>query len=168
MTLADRIVVFNAGLVQQIGKPLDLYNHPKNLFVAGFLGAPKINLLQGKLSNAAEVEITLNGGATLHAAVDAAASKVGEVVTVGIRPEHLQLVGAAEPDAIAAKIVLLEHLGDQVLAYISIAGVAEELCMKLSGDTGTLNYGDTVHVQFPRAHCLLFDQDGNAYTRTHR
>jgi len=166
MTLADRIVVFNAGLMQQIGKPLDLYDHPCNLFVAGFLGAPRINLLEGTLSDPATGEITLAGGSRLHAAVDAQRGSVQETVTLGVRPEHLQLVEAGAQDAVAAQIVLVEHLGDQILVYISIAGVAEELCMKVPGHTSNLNYGDTVHVHFPRANCMLFDHAGNAFART--
>jgi len=174
MTLADRIVVFNAGLVQQIGKPLDLYDHPCNLFVAGFLGAPRINLLAGTLSDPASAELTLPGGNRLHAAVDAQRGRVDETVTLGIRPEHLQMVDAGVKDVgvkdvVTAQIVLIEHLGDQILVYLSIAGVAEELCMKLPGDAAhtisNLSYGSTVHVRFPRANCMLFDQAGNAFTR---
>lgn len=170
MTLADRIVVFNAGLVQQIGKPLDLYDNPRNLFVAGFLGAPKINLLEGQLLesqlNSAIVEIVVAHDQHLFAAVDAQRATAGDKVTLGIRSEHIQLVSAGDVGAIAAKIVLIEHLGDQILAYISISGAAQELCMKLPGNSSKLYYGDTIHVLFPRQHCMLFDQSGAAFTRT--
>ena len=165
MTLADRIVVFNAGLVQQIGKPLDLYDNPCNLFVAGFLGAPRINLLEGRLVNNNTAELVLAGGQPLVGGVDASRAAAGEVVTLGIRPEHLQPADANAPDAIAAKIVLVEHLGDQILVYISIPGVTEELCMKLPGHTSNLHYGETMHVRFPRENCLLFDQAGLAFPR---
>jgi len=164
MTLADRIVVFNGGLVQQIGKPLALYDNPCNLFVAGFLGAPRINLLAGHLVGNGSAELVLAGGQHLCADVDAARGKAGDAVTLGIRPEHVQLAQAA--DGIAATIILVEHLGDQILVYISIAGVAEELCMKLPGHTSNLHYGDTIHVRLGRENCLLFDQAGVAFTRT--
>jgi len=166
MTLADRIVVFNAGVVQQIGKPLDLYDNPCNLFVAGFLGAPKINLLAGQLVDNRNAEMALAGGQHLFSAVDAQRGATGEVVTLGIRPEHLQLAQASHAEAIAAKIVLVEHLGDQVLAYIKVTGVAEELCMKLPGHSSTLRYGDGIHITFPREHCMLFDSAGVAFPRT--
>ncbi len=165
MTLADRIVVFNGGLVQQIGKPLDLYDNPCNLFVAGFLGAPRINLLAGQLVGNGASEMDLAGGQHLSAAVDAARGAAGETVTLGIRPEHLQLATPQTPDAIAATIILVEHLGDQILVYIRIAGVAEELCMKLPGHTSNLHYGDTIHVRLPAENCLLFDKAGVAFTR---
>jgi multiple sugar transport system ATP-binding protein len=165
MTLADRIVVFNAGVVQQIGKPLDLYDYPCNLFVAGFLGAPKINLLEGRLVSNSNAEMALPGGQHLFAAVDTQHGTTNAVVTLGIRPEHLQLALASDADAIAAKIVLVEHLGDQVLAYIKVSGVTEELCMKLPGHSSKLHYGDSIHVTFPREHCMLFDTAGVAYPR---
>ena len=165
MTLADRIVVFNAGLVQQIGKPLELYENPCNLFVAGFLGAPRINLLEGRLVASNPATIELAGAQQLSAAVDAAGATTGELVTLGIRPEHLQLTSADAPGAIAATINLVEHLGDQVLVYLGIAGMTEQLCMKLPGHAINLAYGATVHLQFPREHSLLFDKAGIAFTR---
>jgi len=61
--------------------------------------------------------------------------------------------------------VLIEHLGDQMLTYIKIAGVAEELCMKLPGHTVNLRYGDTIRVAFPSRNCLLFDKSGEAFAR---
>jgi len=165
MTLADRIVVFNGGLVQQIGKPLELYDNPCNLFVAGFLGAPRINLLTGHLVGNGSAEMVLAAGQHLWAAVEASHGAAGAAVTLGIRPEHLQPATPDTHGAIEAKIILVEHLGDQILVYISIAGVAEELCMKLPGHTSNLHYGDTIHVCFPRENCLLFDQAGAAFTR---
>jgi multiple sugar transport system ATP-binding protein len=167
MTLADRIVVFNAGIVQQVGSPLELYDNPSNLFVAGFLGAPKMNLLEGKLvqAGANAAAIALSSGEQLSAAVDAAHVPSGESVTLGIRPEHLQLAGAHDANAISARIVLIEHLGDQILAYIKVAGIAQELCMKLPGHTSNLRYGDTIGIVFPPQNCLLFDKVGNAFAR---
>jgi multiple sugar transport system ATP-binding protein len=167
MTLADRIVVFNGGVVQQIGSPLELYDNPANLFVAGFLGAPKMNLMRGKLTqmDSTKAQMTLPDGERIAAAVDASAAVIGADVTLGIRPEHVRLAKPGEPNALRAKIALIEHLGDQMLAYLDIAGLAEELCMKLPGHTGKLHFGDTVDVVFPAEHCLLFDQHGNAYTR---
>jgi multiple sugar transport system ATP-binding protein len=166
MTLADRIVVFNAGVVQQIGKPLDLYDNPGNLFVAGFLGAPKINLLTGQVTNKNDAQITLAGGQQLFADVDAQRAVDGDAVTVGIRPEHLQLAQQHESGAVPAKIDLVEHLGDQVLIYLHVEGIADQLCMKLPGHGTRLRYGDDIFIVFPREHCMLFDGDGKAFQRT--
>ncbi|HEX7644129.1 MAG TPA: sn-glycerol-3-phosphate ABC transporter ATP-binding protein UgpC [Noviherbaspirillum sp.] len=162
MTLADRIVVFNAGVVQQVGTPLELYEHPKNLFVAGFLGAPKMNLLPARL---ADGQAELAGGQRAAAAVDLGESAAGAALTLGIRPEHLQPARADTPAAIAAEVVLTEHLGDQMLAYLRLSGVAEDVCMKLPGHGARLRFGDTMHLAFPPEHCLLFDAAGNAYPR---
>jgi multiple sugar transport system ATP-binding protein len=167
MTLADRIVVFNGGLVQQIGSPLELYDNPANLFVAGFLGAPKMNLMKGKLTqtDVANAQMSLLTGQQIAAAVDASAAAANTDVTLGIRPEHVRLADAGAANAIRARIALIEHLGDQMLAYLDIVGIADELCMKLPGHTVNLRFGDTVDVVFPPEHCLLFDAEGKAFAR---
>ena len=167
MTLADRIVVFNGGFVQQVGSPLELYDNPANLFVAGFLGSPKINLIAGKLiaMDVDHAQLALANGTRIHAAVNAEQGALNEVATLGIRAEHVQLAEQNEAGAIAAKIVLVEHLGDQILAYIKLAGVEQELCMKLPGHRSKLTYGDHIHVKFPAQHCLMFDQSGKAFPR---
>jgi len=167
MTLADRIVVFNAGLVQQIGSPLELYDNPANLFVAGFLGAPKMNLIAGKLAHAdtAAAKVNLPNGQQVAAAVDASVARADAGVTLGIRSEHIRLADADVPNAISAKVALIEHLGDQMLAYLNIAGIPDELCMKLPGHTANLRFDDTISVVFPPENCLLFDAAGNAFAR---
>ncbi len=163
MTLADRIVVFNAGIVQQVGNPLELYDNPRNLFVAGFLGAPRMNLLQGKLLGR-DGTVALPGGQQLNAAVDVGNAEIGSAVTLGIRPEHLQPAPAGDT-ALPAQVALTEHLGDQMLAYLKLDGVEEDLCMKLPGHGARLRFGDIVHLALPPEHCLLFDAAGNAFPR---
>ena len=165
MTLADRIVLFNEGVVQQIGSPLDLYDHPANLFVAGFLGAPRMNLLAASLHTIppANAELRLANDAIVHTTANASRAKLGDAVTLGIRPEYLQLSADDDANAVSARVILIENLGDQVLAYIDMAGVPEPLCMKLTGRSCKLHYGDTIRVTFLREHCLLFDQAGNAF-----
>lgn len=163
MTLADRIVVFNAGRVQQVGTPLELYERPRNLFVAGFLGAPKMNVLPVKLSSTAHV--TLNADTVVKTLADTSSSSVGATLTLGIRPEHLRLAQPEDEGKVTAQVVLVEHLGDQMLVYLRLAGVAEEVCMKLSGQAARLHYGDQVTVAFPPEHCMLFDAQGLALPR---
>jgi len=165
MTLADRIVVFNGGVVQQVGAPLELYDHPRNLFVAGFLGAPRMNLLPARLVDGVA---ELAGGQRVAAAVDLGDAPAGVALTLGIRPEHLLPAQAGQAGAIPADVLLVEHLGDQMLAYLRLAGVAEDVCMKLPGHGTKLRFGDTIHVAFPPEHCLLFDAAGNAYPRLNR
>ncbi len=93
MTLADRIVVFRAGQLEQVGTPTELYHEPINLFVAGFLGSPGMNFLSGTISSigADGVQVALTGNQNVTVLVDAAGAKVGDAVTVGVRPEHLHV-----------------------------------------------------------------------------
>uniref|UniRef100_UPI0005BACEFC ABC transporter ATP-binding protein n=1 Tax=Chitinilyticum litopenaei TaxID=1121276 RepID=UPI0005BACEFC len=167
MTLADRIVVFHAGLIQQVGTPLDMYDNPSNLFVAGFLGSPKMNLLEAEVvaASGSEATVKLPKGLTVRAAVDASTARVGDKVTMGVRSEHIRLVEAGTPDALPARVDLIEHLGDIVLAYIEIPGIHEILCMKLPGHMTGLKYGDAIHIVFPQEHTMLFDAEGLALPR---
>ncbi|WP_028451784.1 ABC transporter ATP-binding protein [Chitinilyticum aquatile] len=167
MTLADRIVVFHAGLIQQVGSPLDLYENPSNLFVAGFLGSPKMNLLAGVMLECGDglASLSLQQGMIVSARCNASHLRVHDKVTMGIRPEHIRLVSADTAGALAAQVDLIEHLGDVVLAYIEIPGIHEVLCMKLPGSAPALAYGDRIHIAFPPEHVLLFDHEGNALPR---
>jgi multiple sugar transport system ATP-binding protein len=167
MTLADRIVLFNAGVVQQVGSPLALYDHPANLFVAGFLGAPKMNFLDAKLvtASATVAHLSLGNGSSVMALVNASHAALGSPVKLGIRPEYLRLAAADESAAIKANVSLIEHLGDQILVYLEVAGIQETLCMKLSDRNTTLAYGASVGLHLAPEHCLVFDHAGNAYPR---
>src|SRR5690606_25649484 len=110
MTLADRIVVLNGGRIEQVGAPMELYERPRNLFVAEFIGSPRMNLIPGELVGASEhgARVRTGAGDVLEIAVDAAAAKAGEAVTLGVRPEHLT-VGTAE--GVAATVTFAETLG---------------------------------------------------------
>ena len=167
MTLADRIVVFDGGVVQQVGTPVALYENPSNLFVAGFLGAPRINLIEGTLAAGAAqfavVQLPVLG--SVQVAADAGRGVPGGSVTLGIRPEHLQLTSGHDVNAFPARIELVEYLGDHLLAYVSVAGAKDALCLKLAGHTTRLRSGDGVFVRLPPEHCQLFDSAGAAFPR---
>ncbi|WP_068316437.1 ABC transporter ATP-binding protein [Polycladidibacter hongkongensis] len=95
MTLADRIVILNEGIIQQVGTPKELYTKPANPFVAGFIGSPSMNLLEGKLTQSGDtIQIELDGGVTLPCPQTAPQSASGRVI-IGMRPEHLHLGEAA-------------------------------------------------------------------------
>ena len=116
MTLADRIVVLEAGHVRQFGAPLELYQHPHNKFVAGFIGAPAMNLLPGRIEGGSAF---LPDGTRLPVA-----AKPGEV-TIGIRPERLTWLaeGApAEGAVVAAPALVVEPLGSETLVTLDVAG----------------------------------------------
>lgn len=167
MTLADRIVVFNAGVIQQVGSPLEMYENPSNLFVASFLGSPKMNLFESQLVTVEQgaAVVRLPKGITARAAVHPGNAKVGDKVTLGIRPEHIELSDESVAGSIPAKVDLVEHLGDIVLAYVEIPGINEIICLKLPAHMTGLKFGDTVRVLFPEKHCMLFDAEGLAFKR---
>ncbi len=118
MTMADQIVVMRDGVVEQRGRPLDLYDHPANLFVAGFIGSPAMNFLPARLSRAnGRVELELEGGARVPAPRDAAGED-GQRVVFGARPEHLAL---AQPgQGLPAQVVVVEPTGADTQVFAKI------------------------------------------------
>jgi multiple sugar transport system ATP-binding protein len=114
MTMADKIVVMHDGIVEQIGAPLDLYDRPQNLFVAGFIGSPAMNFLKGKKSGAGFVT---DGGASLPLPANAKASE-GQRLVYGARPEHLHLAN----DGVAAEVVVIEPTGSETQVVAKLGG----------------------------------------------
>ncbi len=121
MTMADKIVVLQAGSVEQVGSPLDLYHHPRNLFVAGFIGSPRMNLLPAQVvqSNADGTVVALASGERIVVGARASAARQGDAVTLGIRPEALRLDPAG---TIAATVRLVERLGGLTLLHVAGGG----------------------------------------------
>jgi multiple sugar transport system ATP-binding protein len=167
MTLADRIVVFNGGRVEQAGPPLELYRRPANLFVAGFLGSPRINLLAGRVvaSGAGRVTIALVAGGPVELELGATPLRSGDAVTLGIRPEQLSIVGSAVPGActLAATVQLVEHLGDVAHVHATAAGGAT---LTARADQLTaLRAGSPLLLGFAPDACLVFDAEGRCHAR---
>ena len=164
MTLADRIVVLNGGVIEQVGTPMDLYEHPANLFVAGFIGSPRMNLIAAEIVGVSDsgAMVRTVGGAMLNVRVDAGRAKVRQAVTLGVRPEHLTLAG--QGNAMATKAAFVETLGHATFAYVEHAGAEETLTVQLPGDVRPA-VGDalTLHADAAQAH--LFDADGQAFRR---
>ncbi|MBJ7447911.1 MAG: sn-glycerol-3-phosphate ABC transporter ATP-binding protein UgpC [Brevundimonas sp.] len=162
MTLADRIVVLNGGVIEQVGRPMDLYENPRNLFVAEFIGSPKMNLLPGELvtATAGGATVRLACGETLSVAVDASAAKAGDKVTVGIRPEHIG--GATEGDTLPATLTFVETLGHATYAYLTYGETA--LTALLPGEARP-TAGEVMTMKVPASQAHLFDADGSAFPR---
>ncbi len=159
MTLADRIVVLNAGNIEQIGAPLDLYDDPANRFVAGFVGSPKMNFMAARIvetnNGAAIVELVNHGGARLRKpAVDAPA--VGSDVVVGVRPEHFFNAGEGDCN-ITIKADVAEHLGS--VSYVYANAGREELIIEREASRQRAN-GDHLTVAIKADRSLLFDGTG--------
>jgi ABC-type sugar transport system ATPase subunit len=157
MTLADRIVVLRAGRVEQVGTPLELYNKPANKFVAGFIGAPHMNFLDGNVTGvtAGNVQVALAGGLKVEVAGSASA---GDRVLVGIRPQHLRLAAMGEP-ALAAKVTLVEELGSETVVHASADG--QKLLAVLPGQQKQ-KLGDEIALGFDMTSLHAFDENGSA------
>jgi multiple sugar transport system ATP-binding protein len=121
MTMADKIVVMRDGRVEQTGSPLELYDHPANQFVAGFIGSPAMNFLPGVLRRSGgDSRVELEGGMSLPAPTSASGLE-GQKVIYGTRPEHMELTGGS--DGVATEVVVVEPTGADTQIFSKIAGV---------------------------------------------
>jgi multiple sugar transport system ATP-binding protein len=150
MTLGDQIVVMRDGRVEQAGSPLELYDRPDNLFVAGFIGSPAMNFLPGKLrSNGSGSHVVLDGGTELP--LSRAVGADGQPVTFGVRPEHMALVATG---GIAAEIVVIEPTGADTLVACRYQGHDLSLVFR---QRHAFAPGDTIHLAPDMAQCHVFD-----------
>ena len=151
MTLADRIVAMHGGVVQQVGSPLELYDRPANLFVAGFIGSPGMNFLDATYEGNA---VQLKDG-TLVSLPEPLKSATAAKVTLGIRPEHVVL--SSNPSDMAANVELIEPTGFGIILHLSLHGLPFKV---FTLDRTALSAGTQVHVAFPAQHLHVFDEDG--------
>jgi len=161
MTLADRIVVLNGGKIEQVGTPMELYSRPVNLFVAGFIGAPKMNFL------AAKIDVSRDGKSAKAMVqncgdfpLSVEPSLHGQSVTIGIRPEDVSIVANGP---IKGKVDLVEHLGSEMIVCVAI-GKDDLFTAKL--DPGTkVKVGDAISLGVKSDAAIVFDSNGNAVYR---
>ncbi|MCI5039023.1 MAG: ABC transporter ATP-binding protein [Donghicola eburneus] len=133
MTMADKIVVLRAGHIEQVGSPLELYRAPRNKFVAGFIGSPKMNFIEGAVAQQ-------HGGET-----------------IGIRPEHIT---ASETDGMwSGKVGVAEHLGSDTFLHVHDSGLAETITVRVNGEF-SLRHGDTVYLTPEMDKVHKFDAQG--------
>ncbi len=165
MTMADRIVVMNTGNIEQVGDPLTIFYQPANLFVAGFLGTPKMNFLPATLSaDADRMTMHVPGGIALSLPPVHPIPRAGECI-LGVRAEHLHL-SAPQPGLLGGTIRLVEHLGSETLLHID-AGLAENLIAKDNGLTPWRS-GDVVAITPDTQACHVFDPAGPVLCHTAR
>ena len=164
MTLADRIVVLNAGRIEQVGAPLELYHHPANLFVAGFLGSPRMNFLKGKIHSYADgvATIATKAGGMLQAVLTQPLAS-GTPVTIGARPEHVQACAPGATAAITASVQAVEKLGDISYLYVQVPGGDEPLVVRADAETDWA-IGQSVALQVAPARVHVFDEHGQTRT----
>ena len=134
MTMADKIVVLRDGFIEQVGSPLELYRTPANLFVAGFIGSPKMNFIEGP-------------EARRHGAH-----------TIGVRPEHMEI--SQEDGLWQGTVGVAEHLGSDTFLHVTVAGIGN-LTVRAPGEVG-VRYGDEISVTAPKEKIHRFDKDGKA------
>jgi multiple sugar transport system ATP-binding protein len=152
MTLADRIVILNAGRVEQDGEPLHLYRHPANRFVAGFLGQPKMNFIPVVAEG---TELRLEGGGPVL--VSRPAGSVGKPVLLGVRPDAIAFAEAGIP----ARIVLVERLGGSSLVHARVGGLETLLTVELPG-TYESAIGTEVKLTIDPSRAHAFDHEGRS------
>ncbi|NBW52015.1 MAG: ABC transporter ATP-binding protein, partial [Betaproteobacteria bacterium] len=160
---ADKIVVLRAGVVEQVGAPLELYDNPANTFVAGFIGSPRMNFFEGKVTGHATVnggngcQISLNGfdNTTIQLPLAKNLPAIGSEVSVGVRPEHFQEQGDT---VLPVTIDMLEHLGGETFTYARSSGGVMVVIESKNGRE--LRSGQDMEARFDATKALLFDKSG--------
>jgi multiple sugar transport system ATP-binding protein len=161
MTLASKIVVLNHGRIEQAGAPLELYHRPRNLFVAGFIGSPKMNLIKGRVvaSDAEGARIALADGRETRLRKVEAALAPGQEVTLGIRPEHMS-AGESGPVALEGSVDAVERLGEASYVYMHLTD-GTNITLRSPGDS-KVEPGRRLTVSAASGAVHLFDADGLA------
>jgi multiple sugar transport system ATP-binding protein len=164
MTLGDKIVVMHEGHIQQAGSPLDLYQQPCNLFVAGFIGSPKMNFMAGSVieANANGVSVLLNGGETVRAAVDGTGLRGGDKVTLGLRAEHIS-ESRSGSEVFTGEVSVVEHLGEANYIYVSRDG-REDVVIRGDGERHVAP-GQEIVFSADSTAFHVFDEKGEARRR---
>jgi multiple sugar transport system ATP-binding protein len=151
MTMGDRIAVFNKGRIEQVGRPMDLYNAPANEFVAEFIGSPRINFIDRPQTNAARPAHRALWDALMPPVVE-------QVHRIGIRPEHISLT--LQEQGPEATVELAEHLGDSSIVHLRVDGIADFIIVKVSGNQGQLEIGSRVGIVPDASRRMAFDKNG--------
>ena len=160
MVLATRIVVLRDGQIQQIGEPMEVFRHPSNLFVAQFVGSPRMNLIRGVVTQVAEnqLSIGIEGGDTMTLDVEAGDLQAADPVTVGVRSEQMRL----QPDgALGGTVVGVECLGADSYLLVDLDGtLRQQVVLRMPAPNAAM-VGATVRFSLPASGCQLFDASGS-------
>lgn len=171
MTMGDRIAVLNAGIIQQLGSPQELYERPSNLFVAGFIGSPAMDFFNGTVSRSGDGANLIIGDRAISLAGQSAASGANAAATgerkvvAGIRPEDFRLGSASEPNTLVGTVDVVEHLGNEQLIYMQSAGSRTSESSEVKGVTARIapdavvRVGETVAIALDPTRVHLFDAE---------
>jgi len=159
MTLADKMVVMAGGLIQQAGPPLTLYDDPDNQFVAGFVGSPKMNFLAGQLvsTDVGSVQLSGVGGAADLTLPIGGIGGGARPVTLGVRPEHLTIVGDGAAGDLEGHVTLVEELGAESFVHLT---VTDGTPMVVRARRDAARAGSSVRLGIDAGRALLFERDG--------
>ena len=157
MTLADRIVVFNHGRIEQVGAPVHLYDAPTNLFVAGFIGAPAMNFVPAVVESPEGSRKQVRFGSVSLPLPDVREAALGPV-TFGVRPEHLSVAPAGEGD-FSGRVEIVEKLGAESLIYLQTEFSTDPVTIRVSPEQ-RVRAGDVVPVRVERGRFHLFGTTG--------
>src|SRR5271165_1637527 len=158
MTLADRIVVMNQGRIEQIGKPLELYYGPANLFVGGFIGSPAMNFFPATVERIEGERAFVKGASIAPFTLTARSLAAGASLTVGVRPEHLSMQGAGE-FSVTGPVELVERLGESSYAHVHRAD--DKLMVAEIRGRDTPSPGQTATFSAPAEDIHVFDETGH-------
>ncbi len=161
LTMADRIAVMRDGRIEQVDTPHNVFQHPSNLFVAGFIGTPQMNLLKAVLvgtNGHGQAEFAIDGGQSMKIEVDPRVSELSPntKVTLGIRPRNLELGHAPGQDAISTRIDIVEPMGAETLAHLNDGHHNLRLVTNWRVPLGE---GDNIHVRIPPGTAHIFTED---------
>ena len=165
MTMADKIVVLRDGYVEQVGAPLDLYHNPANMFVAGFIGSPAMNFMDGKIAGISDnnVEFELDNSQKMQVHCSPGEEMTtGEPLSVGIRPEHLELTENGDTK-LQGEVFAVERLGGETYLYVNTEN-NKELTVHATGDK-VVGVGDLVSIGFSSKNCHLFNGQGKVFEK---
>lgn len=154
LTMSDLIVVMKDGMIQQIGSPYDIYHRPENLFVAQFIGDPKVNVFEGRLTRDGKQARVTGSGFDISLPADAQTPDRAEV-TVALRPEHLRLHTKAVKGAVQARIDVVQPTGSQTILSLHVGDLHMTSLVAQFLDRWPQ---DTLWVDFDPAHVMLFDK----------
>lgn len=150
--MADRIVVMNAGRIEQIGRPLELYDQPANLFVASFLGSPSMNFVEGEWQRDAHgARLLLADGGSIALPQTNLSTSPGAKITLGVRPEHIEMRAS---EGVAMEVEVIEPTGAETHVYGKIGGCT---WCATTRQRATIEPGQRVTLRLPAEHVHLFD-----------
>jgi multiple sugar transport system ATP-binding protein len=163
MTMADKIVVLQDGRIEQVGSPMNLYERPVNKFVAGFIGSPQMNFIDSRVvaANLNGISVAAEGLGKLELPLGAESVQPDQSLTVGIRPEHVELEKGSAKGVVPGVVNIVENLGGETYLHVEVASQLPLIMVKLHGSRGPTR-GERVTLHFPADKVHLFDAGESA------